>query len=208
MNEDNPELKNKLQLNIVKADITVTSKLGMTSSSWTRIKKIMAVVLLAANAYVQRITKPRPSETTTLINIELLEKVQRMIFKMLQHHSFSHEISSLKSNTAIQRSSSLFKLDPFLDTDGVLRVGGRLKRSMLDINEVHPVILAKANLITEAIVTWFHENVTHSGRSMTLNNFRKNNLWVISAYLVVLRTIFRCASWDIWITKNGKFTKR
>ena len=79
---------------------------------------------------------------------------------------------------------------------------------MLDINEVHPVILGKANLITEAIVTWCHENVTHSGRSMTLNNFRKNGLWVISANLVVQRTIFRCAMWDIWITKNGKFTKR
>ena len=102
--------------------------------------------------------------------MELLEKAQKMIFKMLQQHTFSHEISSLKSNTIIHRSSSLFKLDPFLDTDGVLRVGGRLKRSMLDINEVHPVNLPvpKANLITEAIVTWCHENVAHSGRSMTL----------------------------------------
>ena len=45
VNEDGPELKNKLQLNIVKADITVTSKLEMISSSWIRIKKIMAVVL-------------------------------------------------------------------------------------------------------------------------------------------------------------------
>ena len=120
VNEDNPELKNKLQLNIVKADITVTSKLEMTSSSWIRITKIMAVVLLTANVCIKRITKPRPSEITTLKNIELLEKVQRMIFKMLQHHSFSHEIYSLKSNRAIQRSSSLFKLDPFPDTDGVL----------------------------------------------------------------------------------------
>ena len=76
----------------------------------------------------------------------------------------------MKSNTIIDRSSSLFKLHPFLDNDGVLRVGGRLKRSMLDINKVHPVILPKANLITEAIVTCCHENVAHSGRSMTLNN--------------------------------------
>ena len=87
---------------------------------------------------------------------------------MLQQHSFSHGISALKSNTTIHRSSSLFKLNPFLDTDGVLRVGDRFKRSMLDINKVHPVILPKANLITKAIVTWYHENVAHCGRSMTL----------------------------------------
>ena len=139
----------------------------------------MAVVLLGANICIKRITKPRPSEIVTLINMELLEKAQKMIFKMLQQHSFSHEISSLKSNTIMHRSSSPFKLDPFLDTDGVLRVGGRLKRSMVDINKVYPDILTKANLLTEAIVTWCHENVAHSERSMTLNNLRKDGLWVI-----------------------------
>ena len=46
---------------------------------------------------------PRPSEITTLINMELLEKAQKMIFKMLQEHSFSREISSLNSNTIIHR---------------------------------------------------------------------------------------------------------
>ena len=85
----------------------------------------------------------------------------------------------MKSNTIIHRSSILFRLDPFLDTDGVLSVGGRLKRSMLDINKVHPVVLPKANLNTEAIVMWSHENVPHSGRSITLSNLQKNGLWVI-----------------------------
>ena len=56
---------------------------------------------------------------------------------------------------------------------------------MLDIKEAHPVILPKANLITEAIVTWCHENVADSGRSVTLNNLRKNVLWVVSANSVV-----------------------
>ena len=74
INEDDSELKNKFQLNIVKADITVTSEIEMISSSRIRIRKIMTVVLLAANVWIKRITKPRPSEITTLINMELLEK--------------------------------------------------------------------------------------------------------------------------------------
>ena len=96
VNEDDSESKNKPQLNIVKADITATSELEIISSSWIRIRKIMAVVLLVTNLWIKRITKPRPSEMTTLINMELLEKDQRMIFKILQQHSFSHKISSLK----------------------------------------------------------------------------------------------------------------
>ena len=74
VNEDDSELKNKFQLNIVKADITVTSKIEMISSSRIRLRKIMTVVLLAAIVWIKRITKPRPSEITTLINMELLEK--------------------------------------------------------------------------------------------------------------------------------------
>ena len=149
--------------------------------------------------------------------MELLENAQK-IFNMLQQHSFSREISSLKSNTAIHRSSSLFKLDSFLDTDGVLRIGGRSKRTVLDVNEVHPVILQKANLIIEAIVTWCHENATHSGRSVTLNNLSKNALWVISANSVVPRTTFRyvtcrklCGTFGYQHKQDkpfGRFTKR
>ena len=111
------------------------------------------MVLMTANRWIKKINKPIPSEITTLINMKLLEKAQNMIFKVLQQHSFSHEISSLKSNIIIHWSTILFKLDPFLDTDGVLRVGGALRRSMLDINEVHTVILPKTNLITGAFVT-------------------------------------------------------
>ena len=43
----------------------------------------MAAVLLAANAWMKKITGPRSSDIITLINMELLEKAQRMIFKML-----------------------------------------------------------------------------------------------------------------------------
>ena len=56
------------------------------------------------------------------------------------------------------------------------------------------MILPKANLITEATVIWCHENVAHSGRSMALDNFQKNGLWVINANSVVQRTILRCVT--------------
>ena len=59
------------------------------------------MVLMTANRWIKKINKPIPSEITTLINMKLLEKAQNMIFKVLQQHSFSHEISSLKSNIII-----------------------------------------------------------------------------------------------------------
>ena len=73
VNEDDPELKNWLQVNVEKTDITVTSKLQITSS-WIRISKLMTMVLLAASIWIKRITKHRPSEIATSIKMELLEK--------------------------------------------------------------------------------------------------------------------------------------
>ena len=113
----------------------------------------MAMVILAADIWIKKIKKPLASEIPRLIMVDHIERAQNMIFKMVQYQSFENEIRSLKCNTRmVSKSSCLFKLDPFLDSNGLLRVGGRLKKSMLGINEMHPAILPKGKLITEAIV--------------------------------------------------------
>ena len=43
----------------------------------------------------------------------------------------------------LKKGSQLAKLDPFIDSTGVLRVGGRLKSSDLDFKEKPPVTLGK-----------------------------------------------------------------
>ena len=111
--------------------------------------------------------------------------------------SFLEEVKALNSGThntnGVNRSSSLFKLDPFLDNNGVLRVGGRLSQSKLTSNEAHPVVLPKTSNITEAVVViWSHEKAGHSGRGLTLNNLRKNGIWVLCANAVVRRIIHKC----------------
>ena len=103
----------------------------------------------------------------------------------------------------MNRSSSLFKLDPFLDSNGVLRVGGRLSRSKLTSNEAHPVVLPKTSNITEAVVViWSHETIGHGGRGLTLNNLRKNGIWVLGANAVVRKIIHKCV---ICRKLRGKF---
>ena len=80
--------------------------------------------------------------------------------------------SGTHNSNEVNRSSSLFKQDPFLDSNGVLQVSGRLSRSNLTSNEAHPV-LPKTSNITEAVVIWSHETIGHGGRGMTLNNLKK-----------------------------------
>ena len=125
---------------------------------------------------------------------------------MIQRKSFPEEVKGLSSGThntnGVNRSSSLFRLDPFLDSNGVLRVGGRFSRSKLTSNEAHPVVLSKTSNITEAVVIWSHETIGHGGRGLTLNNLRKNGIWVVGANAVVRKIIHKCV---ICRKLRGKF---
>ena len=92
------------------------------------------------------------------------------------------------------RSRSLFKLDPFLDSNGVLWVGGRLSTSKLTSDEAQPVVLPKASNITEAVVIWSHETIGHGRKGLPLNNLRKIDIWVLGANAVVKRIIHKCVT--------------
>lgn len=46
-------------------------------------------------------------------------------------------------NKAMKKASSLYQLDPFLDANGIIRVGGRIKRSSLSYGAKHPIVLPR-----------------------------------------------------------------
>ncbi|CAB4033304.1 Hypothetical predicted protein, partial [Paramuricea clavata] len=96
---------------------------------------------------------------------------------------------STKKNIQLNKTSSLYKLDPFVDDKGILRVGGRLKRANLSENHKFPIILPKNNHVSNLIVRDFHERVKHQGRGITLNEIRSNGYWIIKGTAAVSKCI-------------------
>lgn len=66
--------------------------------------------------------------------------------KIQQQLDFGHEVRLLKNKRPLDPKSKLQALNPFLDSDGVLRVGGRLQNAMIPYNVKHPNILDKSHL--------------------------------------------------------------
>ncbi|KAJ8017584.1 hypothetical protein HOLleu_44905 [Holothuria leucospilota] len=105
-----------------------------------------------------------------------LQKAERVILKAVQEEGFSAEISKLRAAKAnsehtkptIRKGSPLCRLNPFLDEDGIIKVGGRLGRSDLPFTERHPILLPKNTHVSRLIVEHFHGKVLHQGRQMTL----------------------------------------
>jgi len=63
------------------------------------------------------------------LSVEKLEHSRLTLVRIVQHESFGRKLHSIKTSKCLNRTSNILKLDPFLDTCGVLRVDDRLKHA-------------------------------------------------------------------------------
>lgn len=67
------------------------------------------------------------------------------IIKLLQNSHFSEEIGTLRKNRYVVIKGKLTRLNPFIDMEGILRVGGRLGHSPMPFAQRHPIIFLKSS---------------------------------------------------------------
>jgi hypothetical protein len=70
-----------------------------------------------------------------------LEAEFKIMIKHCQEEEFGEDIKRLSKNQPLQRTSRLSQLSPFLDRDGIIRLGGRTRRAKLPYDVLHPPIL-------------------------------------------------------------------
>ncbi|XP_064641961.1 uncharacterized protein LOC135496530 [Lineus longissimus] len=118
---------------------------------------------------------------------------------MVQEESFANEMSQLRKRdhetpSIVKKDSQLHKLDPTLDEEGILRVGGRLKQSSIEYGVKHPMILPRASHITTLVIGHHHERVAHQGRGLTMNQIRSSGIWILSCSSAVGSHIYKCVT--------------
>ena len=131
--QNDPEIKKCLQINCISTRNDILEALESRISSWYKMKKVVAMVL----RYKKLLKKVQKGESQgEMINSSLLKEAEIEIIKMVQARKFAAEIKSLRPRDCssdeegrLNANSKVSQLDPFLDEDGVLRVGGRLYKS-------------------------------------------------------------------------------
>ena len=98
----------------------------------------------------------------------MLQKVDTKFIKMFQAKIFRKR-KSVSAGNRVPSTSSIDQLDPFLDKDGVLRLGGRLVKSNFIYELKHPVLVPTCCTISKLIIRYYHEKTEHSGRGMSIN---------------------------------------
>ena len=179
-------------------------------SDWFRAKRAVALCQRYIRLLRDRAHKNQCShEEVQRLNISDLKTAECTIIRDAQIEAFKEEVVVLQKmkqenanpdnrvfarqrKATMKTSSSLYKLDPFLDVDGILRVGGRLRRVSLADDIKFPIILPRNSHVTKLIVKHFHERTHHQGKGMTLNEVRSNGFWVVSDPSVVANIISSC----------------
>ena len=88
----------------------------------------------------------------------------------------------------------MYPLDTFLDKDGVLRVGGRLRRSNQEFVGEHPTILPKKHHLSSLVIHHYHDKAHHQGRLITIGAVPTAGFSIIGASRMVAKILNNCVS--------------
>ncbi|XP_068247735.1 uncharacterized protein [Palaemon carinicauda] len=194
--DEDPELK-KVSLAIDTDDdnyATILTRLNYFSD-WTRARRSLAL----CNKFIDKLKQKSLYTEYVHVSVEELIKAEITIIKLVQREAFQYEYQLLsrsnnKFDNCLRKSSNLYKLDPFIGSDGLIRVGGRLHRGNFDVHVKYPVILPKNSHMTELIICHYHNKVHHQGRNLTLNEIRSSGYWIISGSSLVAKHISKCGT--------------
>ena len=144
--------------------------------------------------------RPRPPSLAEMTQAEtiMIKTVQNECLKkeinLVRELKKTEDRDTARRNKNALKRSNLYRLNPFMDSEGVLRVGGRLHLSHLSFSEKHPILLPKSHYLSQLIVRHHHERVHHQGRQITHGAVRNAGFWILGGHGVVSKVISSCVT--------------
>ncbi|XP_072395161.1 uncharacterized protein [Diabrotica undecimpunctata] len=154
-------------------------------SNFSKFVRTLAYMFRFANN-----AKPLSRKLTNTLEVSELQNAELKIIKMLQYSNFSSEISELKKGKTLS-NKCLLPLNPFLDENEMLRVGGRLRNSDVTFDQRYPLLLPSKNRVVRLILHREHVRLCHSGPQNTLSQIRLK-YWPLNGLREVKKVTHQC----------------
>ncbi|XP_055527048.1 uncharacterized protein LOC129719682 [Wyeomyia smithii] len=162
-------------------------------SSYHRLLRVTAYCFRFIHAF----RPPMSSETIVKpkhLTVDEISNAPTNLIKLAQADGFAEELRDLGKGKPVSNNSHLRLLNPFIDSDGVIRVGGRLRLSEQPYLTKHPILLPSSHPFTRLVIERFHRKLLHGGGNATLAAIRQE-YWPIHGRRSVnnvIRKCFRC----------------
>ncbi|XP_062556676.1 uncharacterized protein LOC134221497 [Armigeres subalbatus] len=157
LDEELPELRSGVVL-------TATAPVERLSifdkvSSFLKIVRSMAYL----TRFLNYIMSKKKNVIKGSLTADEISKSILLIVRLIQQETFKPEILALMSGENTKHR--LNGLKAFIDPeDGILRVGGRLKRAFIPYDSRHQMLLPSTHPVTEALIQYLHLENSHIGQ--------------------------------------------
>ncbi|XP_065082353.1 uncharacterized protein LOC135704779 [Ochlerotatus camptorhynchus] len=194
--EDGKE-RRKLVVAVTRAESTINPHF-IRFSSHTAINRVTAYCLRFVRHCRERIRTQPPSAGQRLSNLltrDELTAAQSVLVKQVQADGFKEELKDLRKSNTVSKKSSIHLLSPFLDPEGIIRVGGRLNLLEQPYVNKHPILLPNPHPYTSLLAKFYHLQLIHGGGRLTLASMREK-FWPTNGRRLIrsiIRACFRCA---------------
>lgn len=97
----------------------------------------------------------------------------------------------MENSKQISSKSHILNLNPFLDAQGILRVGGRLSNSQYPYEKKHPKVLSSNHHYTKLLFSFEHIRLCHAGPQLLLSSI-KERYWPVSGRNMAKKVCHEC----------------
>ncbi|XP_037926186.1 uncharacterized protein LOC119661061 [Hermetia illucens] len=119
-----------------------------------------------------------------------LRQTQTALIRMIQREAFADDISLPNTNKPLAKTSSLIRLTPFLDSDQILRVGGRIQQSAANFDTKHPILLPRGHM-ANLVIKHYHHQMLH-GPAQLVHSTIRTKYWIIDGLTAVKQFGRKC----------------
>ncbi|KAF2882142.1 hypothetical protein ILUMI_24023 [Ignelater luminosus] len=163
--ERDSEMKVTKQITVCQTDNDVFDTLVNRFSKLLRLQKVFAFILRISER-----AKNKEVRFNQVLTSEELETALLKLVKICHIRCFNNEIKDLMAGHNVSRSS---KLKAFLDANEMLCVGGRIKNSDLNYDQIHPFVLSQRHALTLLIIKYYYAKNLHCGSDHLLSVIRE-----------------------------------
>ncbi|KAK3108419.1 hypothetical protein FSP39_007685 [Pinctada imbricata] len=190
MNEEeyaliDPDVDSEIRVDVnklaISEDLLAVQEICGRFSKWKSLLSVLGML----RAFIQRWKSSKSNHEGT-------NDIETVVLRLCQQGTFTNEMKCLESRKPLDKDSIVASLSPFLDDNGLLRVGGRLKYSVLQESVRNPIILSAKSHVTRLLVEYIHDRISHQGRHITEGELRNRGYWIIGAKRLVSSVIHRC----------------
>lgn len=160
-------------------------------SRYSKFTQLIGIIALCKR-FINNLKQSSTKITEFLSSHELKTALQSLIIYTQGVH-FTNTIRCIKNSSHQHANNNLTSLNPFIDNNGILRVGGRIEHANTPYDQRHPIILPRHSHLSTRIVDYIHHQTLHGNVQLMLNVIRLR-YWIINARSIVKRCIHNCVT--------------